>query len=105
MLQHDGQNLEQALGRTEADAAATLKAADALTKSLRRFRTAAKEGNLRNLHSSIESAEGAMAVLRQQFANAKEGWNGFAQKVRELVPGNLVNLKQERGQFSPNLPA
>jgi hypothetical protein len=75
MLEHDGQNLEQALSKTEADAAATLKAADALTKSLRRFRTASRVGNLRDLHSSIEAAERAMAVLRQQFTNAKEGWN------------------------------
>jgi hypothetical protein len=75
MLEHDGHNLEQALSRTEADAAVTLKAADAVRGSLRRFLAAAKVGNLRDLHSSIESAEKAMAVLRQQFANAKEGWN------------------------------
>jgi hypothetical protein len=75
MLEHDGHNLEQALSRTEADAAATLKATDALTKALRRFRTASRVGNLRELHSSIEAAERAMDGLRQQFANAKEGWN------------------------------
>lgn len=75
MLEHDGQNLEQALSKTEADAAATLKAAEAVRASLRKFLTATKTGNLRELHSSIESAERAMALLRQQFANAKEGWN------------------------------
>jgi hypothetical protein len=30
MLEHDGQNLEQALSKTEADAGDTLKAADAV---------------------------------------------------------------------------
>jgi hypothetical protein len=75
MLEHYGHNLEQALSKTEADAGATCKAADAVRSSLRRFLAAAKVGNLRDLHSSIESAERAMAVLRQQFANAKEGWN------------------------------
>ena len=75
MQSSDQQSLEQALSRTEADAAATLKAADAVRGSLRKFRASAKVGNLRELHSSIESAERAMALLRQQFANAKEGWN------------------------------
>ncbi len=75
MQSNDEQNLEQALSKTEADAAATLKAADAVRGSLRRFLGAAKVGNLRDLHSSIESAERAMVLLRQQFANAKEGWN------------------------------
>jgi hypothetical protein len=75
MLEHDGHNLEQALSKTEADAGVTLRAADAVRGSLRRFLAATKTGNLRDLHSSIESAERAMAVLRQQFANAKEGWN------------------------------
>ncbi len=68
------QSLEQALAKTEADAAATLKAADTLTRSLRRFHAAAKSGNLRELRASVEDAEGDMAGLRQQFANAKESW-------------------------------
>jgi hypothetical protein len=37
MLEHGGQKLEQALSKTEADAAATLKASDAVRGSLRRF--------------------------------------------------------------------
>jgi hypothetical protein len=68
------QNLEQALAKTEADAVATLKAANVLITSLRRFHDAAKTGDLRKLHSSIEAGERAMAALRQQFANAREGW-------------------------------
>ena len=75
MQSSDQQSLEHALRKTEVDAAATLKAGDTVRASLRRFLAAAKVGNLRDLHSSIESAEGAMALLRQQFANAKEGWN------------------------------
>ena len=69
------QNLEQALVKTEADAVATLKAADAVMSSLRKFRSAAKEGNLRELRSSIAAADRTLAALRQQFANAKEGWS------------------------------
>lgn len=68
-------NLEQALAKTEADAAATLKTVESAVGCLRKLRTAARAGNLRELRSSIEAAERAMAALRQQFANAKEGWN------------------------------
>ncbi|MBM4462019.1 MAG: hypothetical protein FJ012_01625 [Chloroflexi bacterium] len=74
MQSSDGQSLEQALAKTEADVVVTLKAADAIVRSLRRFRTAAKVGNLRELRSSVEAVEKGMAALRQQFANAKEGW-------------------------------
>jgi hypothetical protein len=99
MLEHDGHNLEQALSKTEADAAATLKAADALTKSLRQFRAAAKVGNLRELHSSIESAEGAMALLRQQFANAKEGWHFDEERylANGLYSQELIATGQQMG--------
>ena len=74
MESNDQLNLEQALAKTEADAAATLKVANALISSLRKFHGAAKTGNLRELRASIEAGERAMASLRQQFANAREGW-------------------------------
>ena len=74
-MENDHQpTLEQALGKTEADAAATLKAAGAAMASLRKLRSAAKVGNLRELQLSIEAAENTLVALRQQFANAKEGW-------------------------------
>ncbi len=70
----DDRTLEQALGKTETDAAATIKAAGTVMASLRRMRAAAREGNLRELRTSIEASENALAALRQQFANAREGW-------------------------------
>jgi hypothetical protein len=85
MESHTQQNLEQALAKTEADAVATLRAANALITSLRRFHEAAKTGDLRKLHSSIEAGERAMAALRQQFANAREGWT--FDEERYLVDG------------------
>ena len=51
MESNDQLNLEQALAKTEADAAATLKAANALISSLRKFHGAAKTGNLRGKRS------------------------------------------------------
>ena len=75
MQNSDGQNLEQALAKTEADATATLKAADIVVRSLRKLRAATKLGNLRELRSAIEAAEKAMVALRQQLTNTREGWD------------------------------
>ncbi len=68
-------SLEKALARTEADADAALKAATAAVSSLKRFRSAAQTGNLRELRRTIDVAGQAISALRQQFSNAKEGWN------------------------------
>lgn len=66
--------LESALAKTETDAESALKAAKTVTTSLSKFRKAAKTGNLKDLKSAIEASERAIANLRQQAANAKEGW-------------------------------
>ena len=68
-------NLEKALAGTEADAEVTLKASGAVLRVLRKLRTAAKEGSLRDIDASFETAENAIATLRQQFSNAKEHWD------------------------------
>lgn len=85
-------SLEQALARTEADAEAARKAAAALTASLKRFRGMARSGNLRDLRQAIAASEQALSALRQQFANAKAGWDFDEEAyfsngayVRELV--------------------
>ena len=68
-------SLEQSLARTEADAEATLKAATNVVSSVKKFRDAAKKGNLRELHKTMDAAEQAIAALRQQFSNAQAGWD------------------------------
>lgn len=68
-------SLEKALAKTEADVVAALKAAASATASLRRIRAAAQVGNLRNLRPAMLAAEQTIAALRQQFSNAKEGWD------------------------------
>jgi hypothetical protein len=67
-------SLEKALAKTEADADAALKASTAAVSSIKKFRTAAQTGNLRELRKTIEAAEQAITTLRQQFTNAKEDW-------------------------------
>lgn len=67
--------LEKALAKTETDVDATLKAANSVVSSLKRFRGVIKTGSLRELKKTIESSEQAIAALKQQFSNTKDGWN------------------------------
>ena len=68
-------SLEQSLARTEADAEVTLTSANKVVSAIKKFRDAAKKGNLREIPKMMEAAEQTIAALRQQFANAKEGWD------------------------------
>ncbi len=68
-------NLESALARTEGDADSCLTAASGVATSLKRLRTAARAGNLREIRRGLEAAEQSIAALGQQFANTVEGWN------------------------------
>src|SRR3972149_6901625 len=68
-------SLEKALSKTEGDVNATLKAAVSVVSSLRKFRIAIGKGNLRELRKIMESSEQAIAALKQQFINTKEGWS------------------------------
>jgi len=68
-------SLEQALAKTESDADAVLKAATNAVGSLKKFRSAAKTGNLRELRRSMEAAEQAILALRERLTAARDGWN------------------------------
>ena len=68
-------SLEQSLARTESDADATLRAATTVVSSVKKFRDAAKKGNLRELRRTMDAVEQALAALRQQFTNARDGWD------------------------------
>ena len=68
-------SLEKALAKTESDADAAFRAATTTVSSLKKFRAAAHSGDLRELRKTIEAADQAITALRQQFANAKEGWD------------------------------
>lgn len=68
-------SLEKSLARTEADVDSAIKGATVALSALRKFKAAAKTGDLRELRKTIESAEKAIIGLRQQFANAKDGWD------------------------------
>lgn len=99
MQENAGLSLEQALAKTEADAAATLKAAESAVRSIRKVRTAAKVGNLRELRNSIDIADRAVGTLRQQLSNAKEGWR-FEEEAyfaKGLCSQEIIRTGEEMG--------
>lgn len=91
--------LEKALEKTETDADATLKAANSVVGSLKRFRGAIRTGSLRELRKTIETAEQAIAALRQQFSNTKDGWNFDAENyiASKAFPGEIIEMSKSLG--------
>lgn len=73
-MNETGLSLEHALSKTQADAEQALKAAALVTRHLKRSQVAAAVGDLHAIRASLEAAEKAMAGLRQQVANTKDGW-------------------------------
>jgi hypothetical protein len=102
-------SLEQSLDRTEASAEATLTAANRVVSSIKKFRDAAKKGNLRELPRMVEVTEQAIGALRQQFANAKESWDfdeetyfsggGFQSELIEVAKQAGVKIFEQLGMI------
>lgn len=99
MQDSGGPTLEQALARTEADAEATLKAAKSVARYVSKVRAAAKVGSLRELRTSLELADKAIAALRQQFANTREGWDFDEERyfADGLYSREIVRVGQQMG--------
>ncbi len=91
--------LEKALAKTEADVDATLKAANSVVSSLKRFRGVIKTGSLRELRKTIESAEQAVATLKQQFSNTKDGWNFDTEDyiASKAFPDEILEMSKSLG--------
>jgi hypothetical protein len=69
------QPLETALRKTEADTEASLKAAAAVTRSLKRVRTVLRDGNVRELAAALAAVEQTMQALQQQVAMTGSRWD------------------------------
>lgn len=67
--------LEKSLARTELDAGVSLKAAQAVVQTLKKYCVALKVGNLKDLQVAINDIEKAELTLRQQIANTKASWD------------------------------
>jgi hypothetical protein len=86
------QRLEAALRQTEIDADASLKAAAAATKALKRFRLAIHDGNLREVEAALGAMQQAVDALVQQVAATRARWDfdetsyfGSGTYTRELL--------------------
>jgi hypothetical protein len=69
------QRLEPALRQTEIDADASLKAAAAATRALKRFRSVVHEGNLREVKVALAAVQQAVGALEQQVGATHERWD------------------------------
>lgn len=98
-------SLEKALAKTETDVDATLRAAGAVVSSLKKCRIAVQTGNLRELRKTIEFAKQAIAALRQQFTNTREGWNfdsenyvatrSFSEEILEMAKSIGIKIFEQ----------
>ncbi|MFA4835220.1 MAG: hypothetical protein WC749_04005 [Dehalococcoidia bacterium] len=68
-------NLEKSLARTELNAGISLKAAQAVVQTLKKYCNALKVGNLKDLQVAINDVEKAELALRQQIATTKASWD------------------------------
>jgi hypothetical protein len=72
----DGQEgLEQALGRTEAEADAALRAVNAATKTLKQVRSAAHVGNVRDLRATLATVGQTLESLEQRVEALRASWD------------------------------
>jgi hypothetical protein len=69
------QRLEPALRQTETDADASLKAAAAATKALKRFRSVIHDGNLREVAAALGAVQQTVDALEQQVAATRARWD------------------------------
>src|SRR5579859_1861512 len=98
-------SLEQALDQTEAEADRALLAAAATTKALKRARSAAHLGNLRDLPAALAAAEQAVAALQAQLAQTVESWDfdaesylgdgSFARELLEAAAAMKVRMFEQ----------
>ncbi|MGH2584836.1 MAG: hypothetical protein ACRDJE_07985 [Dehalococcoidia bacterium] len=115
MVEASTATIEEALGRTEQDADAGLKAATAVSAALKRARAAARDGNLRDLPATLAAAEQAVRALHEQVVRARAGWDfddedyfasgGYLRELLETAQqmGVAIHERDERLYCYPSL--
>ncbi len=68
-------SLEMALKRTEGDTDASLKAAAAVSTSLKRLRSVIHDGNLRDVPGALAAVEQTLRALQQQAEATRGRWD------------------------------
>ncbi len=90
---------EDALAATEADALATVKAAEGAVRNLKKLVTAARTGDVAALERGLDDAESAIQALREQFRNTHEGWTFPTQTYAEAgeLTRELLSMAEAAG--------
>ncbi|MBI2766319.1 MAG: hypothetical protein HYX53_10480 [Chloroflexi bacterium] len=104
----DGE-FERALARTEADALATQRAAEAVVKAARRVVASARTGDVGALERGIAETERNVQSLRLQCTNTSDGWaldlpeyiegGGLLEEVMEAARGAGLKLYEQDGRI------
>lgn len=68
-------SLEEALARTESEADTALRSATAAHKAIKKARSTAHMGNLRELRPALVAADQAVATLQAQLAETVASWD------------------------------
>lgn len=69
------QTIEAAFARAEADADAAIKAATSVLSTLKRYRSAARQGKIREIRAAGEAARQVIGALDAQVAGLAESWS------------------------------
>ena len=96
---NNGRTLEKKLAGIEEEIGAASKLIAPLNSLLKKCLLATKQGQLKELMSSIEQAEKTAAVLKQQISNIKNGWdiNDQAYIASRAFIDEIIGLAREKG--------
>ncbi len=83
-------SLEQALDKSQTDAESAIRASAAVTRALKRFQTAVRVGNLRDLEPALLSAEQALVQLLVSHSpiGVTQGTSGTLAGSRGRISGH-----------------
>lgn len=102
-------SLEEALARTEADADGALSAINTASKELRKAKSAAAAGSLRDLARAVRAADGAAAAARESAARLVDGWSfderayfesgAYAEELQRVAAERGLTLVEQDGRL------
>ena len=92
-------DFEQALTRLEADAVASQRAAEVTVRAAKRLSAAAKVGDVAAIEKGLAEADRAVAALREQQNNTRQGWTFDANRYIETdeYQRELMDSASEEG--------
>jgi hypothetical protein len=100
--------LEDALKQVENEAESVIKTATNVVNTLKRYRKAAQQGQIRDLRTATEAAKRTLQTLDQQVANLAESWEfdeeaylqsgGYLDELMALARDNNLSISLQDGR-------